>query len=301
VDAAGGPNPPGTVRPGEGRRGPTLRAADGIELATRGWLTSDGAEAMVVIAHGFTANKDDPAVVALADQLHGEGYDVVTYDSRGHGQSGGLCTLGKLEELDVAAVVAWARTRARRVVLIGASMGVVGVLAYAAKDPDIAGVVTVSSPGEWRMPLRFRSLVTAGLARTAPGRRWARRKMGVRIAPWASPDSPRTHLRAVRSPVVVIHGERDPIIPPRSSLAHRLVEGPRRERVLVPTMGHAFDPASLDWICRAIGRLLAADAELPTRAAAIDPGAPDTRSTAVTPSNSPTVGAYQGSAEATLG
>jgi pimeloyl-ACP methyl ester carboxylesterase len=182
------------TREGVGQPGPTSPAADGTELATRCWLTVGGADAIVVVSHGFTANKDDPAVVALADQLHQSGNDVVTYDSRGHGQSGGVCTLGKLEELDVAAIVDWARARTDRVVLIGASTGAVGVLSYPAKDPDLTGVVTVSSPGEWRLPLRFWSLVTAGLARTALGRRWARRKMNVRIAPWSSPDPAHAHM-----------------------------------------------------------------------------------------------------------
>jgi len=244
---------------GGGRRGPTLRAADGTELATRCWPAAEGADVTVVIAHGLTANKDDPNVVALADELHRSGYGVVTYDSRGHGQSGGLCTLGKLEGLDVAAVVAWARTRCTSIVLIGASMGAVGVLSYAAKDPDLTGVVTVSSPGGWRLPLTFRSLLTAGLARTAPGRRWAKRTMNVRIAPWASPDPARAHLRAVPSPVVVIHGGQDAIIPRRSSLADRFEEGPRRELVLVPAMGHAFDPVGFRWIREATTRLLSHD------------------------------------------
>ncbi len=241
---------------GAGQSGPVLHAADGTQLATRCWLASRPADAIVVVSHGFTANKDDPNVVALAGRLHGVGFDVITYDSRGHGQSGGLCTLGKHENQDVAAVVAWARARTPRVVLVGASMGAVGVLSYAATDPALAGVITVSSPGHWRLPLRVPSLLTAGLARTAPGRRWARRTMNVRIAPWGSPDSAPAHLGDVQCPVVVIHGDRDPIIPWNASLANVVVEGSRRQLVLVPTMGHAFDPVGLGWICRAATRLV---------------------------------------------
>jgi pimeloyl-ACP methyl ester carboxylesterase len=85
--------------------------------------------------------------------------------------------------------------------------------------------------------------------------------MNVRIASWSSPDSARAHLRAVRCPVVVIHGERDPIIPRRSSLARGFVEGPRREIILVPTMGHAFDPVSTSQICEATSRLASHDVE----------------------------------------
>ncbi len=39
-------------------------------------------------------------------------------------------------------------------------------------------------------------------------------------------------------------------------MVHTFVEGPKRELVLVPDMGHAFDPISIGWICRATSRLL---------------------------------------------
>jgi alpha-beta hydrolase superfamily lysophospholipase len=246
-----------------GGNGPVLRAADGTALATRCWPSATDARAIVVIAHGFTANKDDPKVVALAERLHQDGYEVVAYDSRGHGESGGHCTLGKLEDQDVAAVVEWARHRAPTVVLVGASMGAVGALSYAARDSGLAGVVTVSSPGEWKLPLRIRSFITAAIARTTPGRRWAERTIGVRIAPWASPDPATAHLDAVRCPVIVIHGRDDPIIPWRSSLARKVIGGPQREVILVPGMGHAFDPAGISWIRDATARLVEASARSP--------------------------------------
>ena len=195
-------------------------------------------------------------MVALAETLHDRGHDVVTYDSRGHGRSGGVCTLGKLEGLDVAAVVEWAGTRGNRVVLVGASMGAVAALAHAAGDHSLAGVVAVSCPGDWRLPLRPRSLLTAGLARTRPGRSWAERNMNVRIGRWAGPESPRTLLRSVRCPVVVMHGSRDLIVPTSFGLVAGLDESAARERVVVSGMGHAFDPIALPMICDAAGRLI---------------------------------------------
>ena len=63
-----------------------------------------------------------------------------------------------------------------RVVLVGASMGAVAVLSHAATAHDLSGVVAVSSPGEWRLPLRIRSIATAGLARTRTGREFALRR-----------------------------------------------------------------------------------------------------------------------------
>jgi pimeloyl-ACP methyl ester carboxylesterase len=265
----------GTLSPGIA--GPRLETSDGVELATRQWPVSDGARAVVVLAHGLTANKDDARVVALASELHRQGFEVIAYDSRGHGQSGGQCTLGDLERHDVAAVVAWARTRNRSVVLVGASMGAVGVLSYAAKANDLTGVVTVSSPGEWRLPLRIRSMVTASLARTRTGREFARRRMGVRIAPWTSPESPRSLVERVTVPVAVVHGRRDAIIPHGAGLARVVHEGPVRSVALVHSMGHAFDPvghgqisAAITWALRQNESLVAvesppADAETRTQ------------------------------------
>ena len=44
--------------------------------------------AAVVVVHGFTASADCPHVEALAEALHGDELDVVTYDARGHGAFG---------------------------------------------------------------------------------------------------------------------------------------------------------------------------------------------------------------------
>ncbi len=241
---------------GHGRNGPTLRTADGVALATRCWTSETPSAATVVICHGLAGSKDHPQVAALAERLYDHGYHVVAYDARGHGDSGGTCTLGKLEGLDVAAIVEWADTCGNQVVLVGASMGAVAALAHAADNRSLTGVVAISSPGDWRLPYHFRSLVTAGLARTRPGRQWARRKMNVRIGPWTAPEPARSLLKAVNCPVIVVHGSADPIIPRRFSLADGLNEGPLRELVEVPGMGHAFDPIGLTAIIDAARRLI---------------------------------------------
>ncbi|HEY3844908.1 MAG TPA: alpha/beta hydrolase [Acidimicrobiales bacterium] len=241
--------------PPTGETGPRLLTADGIDLATRCWSGRHWPRGVVVIAHGLSATKDDLRVVSLASELHRRGFDVITYDSRGHGQSGGHCTLGDLERHDVAAAVEWARRRSGRVILVGASMGAVAVLGYAAEDPDLAGVVAVSSPGEWKLPLRTRSIVTAALARTRPGRLFVRWRARVRIAPWTSPEPPRALVARVRCPVVVVHGQKDPIIPFGVGLARFVTPGPRVRVVAVPGMGHAFDPIGHQGICDGVGLL----------------------------------------------
>jgi uncharacterized protein len=256
---------------GSGTAGPRLETSDGVTLATRIWPVSDEARAVVVLAHGLTANKDEPRLVSLALELQRQGFEVIAYDSRGHGQSGGQCTLGDLERLDVAAVVEWARTRNRRLVLVGASMGAVGVLAYAATAKDLTGVVTVSSPGEWRLPFRVRSVIAASLARTRTGRRFARRRMNVRIAPWTSPESPRSLVGRVSVPVAVVHGRRDGIIPAGAGLARAIGIGPGRSVALVQSMGHAFDPVGHRQICDAVAWTLHQDRAIGPTLAESDP------------------------------
>jgi len=73
---------PGDRRAGP-RPGPTLRTEDGVALATTCWLADTPSPATVVICHGFTANKADPKVVALAELLCAGGHEVITYDARG--------------------------------------------------------------------------------------------------------------------------------------------------------------------------------------------------------------------------
>lgn len=252
----------GAETTGSGMTGPRLETTDGVELATRRWPVHDGARAVVVLAHGLTANKDERRVVSLASKLQGQGIEVIAYDSRGHGQSGGECTLGDLERNDVAAVVEWARTRNERVVLVGASMGAVAVLSYAATAKDLTGVVTVSSPGEWRLPLRIRSMIAASLARTRTGRQFARRRMNVRIAPWTSPESPRSLVERISVPLAVVHGRRDAIIPAGAGLARVIRVGPGRSVALVQSMGHAFDPVGHRQICDAVAWALHQDEAL---------------------------------------
>src|SRR5271170_5222540 len=108
--------------PNEGSR---LLTSDGVELATRFWACDGEPRAIVILVHGLSSTKDHPHVVGLAERIRARSLNVLSYDARGHGESGGLCTLGNLEQNDVAAAVTFARRRHNRVALVGASLGAV--------------------------------------------------------------------------------------------------------------------------------------------------------------------------------
>jgi pimeloyl-ACP methyl ester carboxylesterase len=229
-----------------------LRTSDEIHLASR-LRTAGTPRASVVLVHGFSASGDDPHVSRLADALHESELDVVTYDARGHGASGGECTLGDLERHDVAAAVTLARRRTDRVVLVGASMGAIAVLRHAAADPQVGGVVAVSCPARWRLPKNARSVLAAGLTRTSPGRALASRVLRVRIASrWTNAEPPLALVPRLRAPLALVHGADDRFIPPADAQElHAAATGPCR-LTLVPRMGHAFDAAGLPAIAAAV-------------------------------------------------
>jgi alpha-beta hydrolase superfamily lysophospholipase len=129
-----------------------FEASDGMELA--GWWipahrvgsdsTSGGAdfgEKTVILCHGLFANK--ATQLALARRLIPDGYNVLVFDFRAHGSSGGhLAGMGAVERLDVLAAVRWVQEAhpqaCKRIVGIGVNTGAAALIA-AAVDPSPQG------------------------------------------------------------------------------------------------------------------------------------------------------------------
>ncbi len=126
----------------------SLTAADGTRLSAAHLAGPADAPCTIVLVHGFVNWSRTPAIHAfahvLADSVH-----VIVPDLRGHGRSGGTCTLGRDEPLDVAAAVA-AADPTKPVVTLGVSLGGASVLLHAGGYPgSVAGVVAVSAPAYW--------------------------------------------------------------------------------------------------------------------------------------------------------
>jgi pimeloyl-ACP methyl ester carboxylesterase len=245
----------------------TLRTADGVSLAADAWLAPGpgAAGSAVVLVHGFTAHRRDPSVVAMAHELRAAGHAVLVYDMRGHGESEGVCTLGDREALDVAAAVVAAGDLAPRVVVVGASLGAIAVLRYAVDDPGLAGVVTVSSPAQWRLRSP-RAAFAAVLTRTGVGRRLARR-LGARLdSTWRRTEPPDELAARLALPLAVVHGTGDRFMPTtEAEILHAAgsragggpAHGAERRLDLVPDMGHAFCTRGLDAVTDAVAWCLA--------------------------------------------
>jgi pimeloyl-ACP methyl ester carboxylesterase len=118
-----------------------FRTSDGARLG--GAVVGRGATG-VVFAHQVAGDRCQ--WFTFAQELARLGYRSLVFDMRGYGASTGATNVNP--HLDVVAAAAELRRRgARRIVLVGASMGGTGVVAAAPSiRPAIAGVVELSAP-----------------------------------------------------------------------------------------------------------------------------------------------------------
>ncbi|MBI1378327.1 MAG: alpha/beta fold hydrolase [Frankiales bacterium] len=239
----------------------TVLTADGERISVAhdravGPAAADDDRVAFVLAHGFTGGWRRPDVRAIAGRLARAG-DVVSYDSRGHGASSGLTTLGDSEVLDLDAAVGWARWLGRaRVVTVGFSMGGSVVLRQAAlagarERPE--AVVSVSAAGFWfyRGTPPMRLLHRA--VETPLGRGVLRLGFHTRVTdqPWEEPYplSPSESAAMIAPlPLLVVHGDRDLYFPVEHarSIVTAAAQGARERGVadrtrewIEPGVGHA--------------------------------------------------------------
>ena len=125
-------------------------AVDAVPL--RGWfLPAAGSDRVVVIVHGRNSNRtgDDGQLVPHAEALVDRGYNVLLFDFRAHGESGGVrYTLGAAEQRDVLGAVAFLEARgfgADRTGFWAHSMGAATVLLTAGALDEVPAIVADSS------------------------------------------------------------------------------------------------------------------------------------------------------------
>jgi alpha-beta hydrolase superfamily lysophospholipase len=80
-----------------------LTTADGVRLVADCFQPTGAGRAAVVLLHGFAGSCKQAELVGQAQALAEAGFSVLAPDTRGHGESGGLCTLGDDEQFDAAA------------------------------------------------------------------------------------------------------------------------------------------------------------------------------------------------------
>jgi len=237
-------------------------ASDGIML--RGWLFEPEVSSgrAVILLHGIGDNRD--GVAGLARMLIEDHYEVLTPDSRGHGESGGeLVTYGQREAGDVHRWVDWlvAKDHPRSLFGMGESLGGAVLIESLSKERRFRAIAAecpyadFESVAEDRVARRISG--PAFLARPlADGLVWsgllyARVKYGVNLAD----GSPEAALAGTSTPVLLIHGLNDEKTSPEHS-RRLLAANPRVTSLwLVPGAGHtgAFGTAPEEFRKRVLG------------------------------------------------
>lgn len=237
----------------------TLRTADGVRLAAS-HVPHPGSDTAVVVVHGFSGHHRKPWQARVARGLARHA-GVVAFDSRGHGDSGGVSTLGELEVLDVEAAVQWARDLGyAHVVTCGWSMGGSSVIRHAALAGGVDAVISVSATSRWRVrdtrPMRRLHWIVERRLGRAVGRHLLKTRLATH---WSDePESPLDVVgRIAPVPLLIVHGDRDSYFTLEHPNALYAAANEPKELWLVPGFAHAESGATPELLDR-IGRHLPA-------------------------------------------
>jgi len=124
-----------------------VKTSDGKTLFITRWNTNKESPVSVLIFHGITGYSG-PYGPMVAQQLAGAGFDVFGLDLRGHGLSDG--TRGDYPSTerfhkDLAETVALVKSKSRKLVIMGHSLGVLAAVVATKESPTLVdGVVLVS-------------------------------------------------------------------------------------------------------------------------------------------------------------
>jgi uncharacterized protein len=206
-------------------------AGDGLTL--RGWSCAAHGQrrGTVVYLHGVADNRS--SAIGVIDHLVRQGFDVVAYDSRAHGESdGNACTYGFYEKRDLIHVID--SLPPGPVVLIGSSLGGAVAIQGAVGKGRIAGVVAAEAFSD------LRTIAIERAPRFLPSPVIAR---AFRVAEErghfdVASVSPVAAAALLRIPVLLIHGADDVETRPEHSKRILLALRGPKQLLLVPGAGH---------------------------------------------------------------
>ncbi len=217
---------------GLARQDVTIPMDDGVSIAATLYVP-DGAEPAggwpaLVFLHGLSGNRQQMNALVEGYGFVDNGYAILTFDARGHGESGGLVGIdGPREVADTRAVHAWLAARAdiadARIGGWGISYGGGAVFNSLVAGVPWGAVVTVETWTDLYSALMPQGLVKsgliAGLAGSIPPEKRDPSLAAVQSAafagnaaavrPWAAERSSLSKLGSVTTPVFMAQGRRD--------------------------------------------------------------------------------------------
>jgi fermentation-respiration switch protein FrsA (DUF1100 family) len=216
----------------------------GGNLSLAAWyIPAPNATRAIVFVHGKDACKScefSNRSLQFARAMHERGFSVFMLDLRGHGQSqDARITYGLRERDDVLGAVDWLLAKGYApgsIGVVGVSLGAAASLYAAAEEPAICAIVSDSGYADIRSVFVSASdALGGGPASILP--------VGSLLAQWLTGEdivssSPIDAVRQISPrPIMVIHGERDRLVP--VAHAERLAEAAGVEPWVIPNANHA--------------------------------------------------------------
>jgi len=200
----------------------TLTTADGLELSAWYVPANKPNAPSILLTHGLLASKW--GMMSLMPWLHEAGYNVMTFDFRGHGRSDKRpTTIGPEEVRDVQAALDWLETEGvgERVAGLGMSLGAAALVNTAIQDDRLDALILDSLFADWG---------DTDFAK------------GYRLSPdWLVPGvpDPEDLMPQIHVPVFIIHGTAD--ILTHEYHAYRLYEAANEPKeIWINDSGHAW-------------------------------------------------------------
>jgi predicted acyl esterase len=210
----------------------TIPMDDGTSIAATLYLPDGPAPAegwpAIVFLHGLSGNRQQMNALVEGYGLTGQSYAVLTFDARGHGESGGLVGIdGPREVADTRAIHDWLAARPEvsdtRIGAWGISYGGGAVFNSLVAGVPWTAIVTVETWTDLFTALAPQGLVksglVAGLAGSIPDTRRDPTLAALTLAafagdtsavkPWAAARSSISKLGSVTTPVFMAQGRRD--------------------------------------------------------------------------------------------
>ncbi len=205
----------------------------GEGVALQGWR-ADGLgkhRGTLIYLHGVSDNRASSA--GVLERFRKRGFDVVAYDSRAHGESGGeICTYGVFEKEDLRRVINIAEPGP--IVLIGSSLGAAVALQLAADEPRITAVVAAESFSDLRTVITERAPFFFTSRMVEQSIRISENRGSFQV----DTANPMTAARKIIAPVMLIHGANDVDTPPEHAQRIFAALTETKQLTLVRGAGH---------------------------------------------------------------
>ncbi len=194
------------------------------DVSLNGWLIpSPGSDRTVIMAHGYRKNREQNGdFLGLSQALNKEGYNVLLFDFRNSGKSGGdLTSVGYYETDDLLGAVDFVTNLGRpgeNIAVLGFSMGGAAAIRAAEKEPKIQAVIADSSFADLTEYLEDNMSLWSGLPHV-PFTQIIMKQIPMLTGLETNLVSPRNSIKEISPrPILLIHGDEDIDIPLSHSL-----------------------------------------------------------------------------------